>query len=158
MNVCYKSPIGWLGIRGDAKAVLSVDFLKKRARAGKAKGQLRRCLAQIDEYFKGKRKRFSVKFRASGTPFEQKVWKALARIPCGVTASYKQVARRIGSAKAVRAVARAAGKNPVALLVPCHRMIGSDGRLTGYSHGLKKKAWLLNHENAPFGGTVSRKK
>ena len=88
----------------------------------------------------------------NGTAFRKKVWQALRRIPCGSTISYAELARRIGEPAAVRAVGAANGANPVALVVPCHRVIGSDGTLTGYGGGLERKRWLLEHEHAPWNG------
>ena len=94
----------------------------------------------------------TVPVELNGTPFQKKVWQALRRIPCGATISYGELARRIGVAAAVRAVGAANGANPVAVIVPCHRVIGSNGSLTGYGGGLERKQWLLAHE-----GTVGRK-
>src|SRR6185503_5643684 len=95
---------------------------------------------QLNEYFAGKRKRFSLKFDFTGTEFQKKVWQALVTIPFGETRSYGQIARQIGRPKAVRAVGAANGRNPVSIIVPCHRVIGSDGKLTGFAGGLETKA------------------
>jgi AraC family transcriptional regulator, regulatory protein of adaptative response / methylated-DNA-[protein]-cysteine methyltransferase len=105
--------------------------------------QLRR---ELDEYFAGTRRDFDVPIAQRGSPFTMDVWRALCGIPCGETRSYGQVAAHIGRPSAVRAVARANGANTVAILVPCHRVIGSDGSLTGYGGKLWRKRWLLDHE------------
>jgi len=101
---------------------------------------------QLGEYFSGERREFSLPLRLSGTPFQEAVWRALLTIPYGTTRSYGEQARSIGKTTAVRAVARANGMNKIAIIVPCHRVIGSDGGLTGYGGGLERKQWLLNHE------------
>jgi methylated-DNA-[protein]-cysteine S-methyltransferase len=104
------------------------------------------CLTQLAEYFDGVRAEFSVPLDLNGTPFQLDVWRALLQIPCGATSSYGGVARAIGRPKAVRAVGGANHNNPVSIIVPCHRVIGSDGGLTGYGGGLHRKRWLLDHE------------
>jgi methylated-DNA-[protein]-cysteine S-methyltransferase len=111
----------------------------------------RDVVAQLDSYFTGGRKVFEVKLEAGGTPFQLSVWDALRDIPYGETISYKELARRIGSPKAVRAVGRANGANPIAIIVPCHRVIGANGAPTGYGGGLERKAQLLALEGAAAG-------
>jgi AraC family transcriptional regulator of adaptative response/methylated-DNA-[protein]-cysteine methyltransferase len=101
---------------------------------------------QLQEYFAGRRKTFTVPLHAPGTDFQQQVWKRLQDIPYGSTVSYQEQARRLGNPKAVRAVARANGMNRIAIIIPCHRVIGKDGSLTGYGGGLERKKWLLEHE------------
>lgn len=101
---------------------------------------------QLRAYFAGTRDHFTIPLAAQGTPFQLKVWQALVGIPCGERVSYATVARRIGSPNAVRAVGHANGHNPIAIVVPCHRVVGSDGSLTGYGGGLWRKQWLLDHE------------
>ena len=103
---------------------------------------------QLDEYFAGKRQRFDVKLNTGGTEFQRQVWQALLEIPYGRTTVYAELARRIGRPKAIRAVGAANGANPISIIVPCHRVIGSDGSLTGYAGGLPRKAWLLRLEGA----------
>lgn len=103
---------------------------------------------QLEQYFAGRRTTFDLSIALAGTPFQQNVWKALRRVPYGTTTSYGDIARRIGHPMAVRAVGLANGRNPMAIIVPCHRVIGSDGSLTGYSGGLARKRWLLRHEGA----------
>jgi methylated-DNA-[protein]-cysteine S-methyltransferase len=107
---------------------------------------LQQCVLQLDEYFAGKRKEFSLPLQQEGTAFQQKVWELLLQIPFGKTISYHQLANRYGDLKAIRAVASANGKNNLAIIVPCHRVIGSNQSLTGYAGGLWRKKWLLEHE------------
>lgn len=107
---------------------------------------LKETIAQLDEYFSHKRETFDIPLLMAGTEFQQTVWGELLNIPYGTTISYATLARRIGNPKAVRAVARANGANPISILVPCHRVIGSDNTLTGYGGGLDKKEFLLRHE------------
>ncbi len=102
---------------------------------------------QIKEYFNGKRAVFNIDLNPQGTDFQKKVWKALQDIPYGKTVSYLQLSKTLGDPKAIRAVAAANGKNPLWIIVPCHRVIGSDGSLTGYAGGLHRKKWLLDHES-----------
>lgn len=106
----------------------------------------REAQAQLSEYFSGVRTNFEVEFCLAGTPFQMQVWSALADIPCGGTASYADIARSIDRPTATRAVGAAIGRNPLAIIVPCHRVIGADGSLTGYAWGTGAKAWLLSHE------------
>lgn len=102
--------------------------------------------AQLDAYFAGTRRRFDLPLAAAGSPFQREVWAALCRIPWGETRSYGDVARELGKPDAVRAVGAANGRNPIAIIVPCHRVIGAGGALTGYAGGLERKRWLLSHE------------
>lgn len=105
-------------------------------------------IAQLDEYFSGTRQSFDLPLRPIGTPFQQRVWTALSDIPFGATESYGDLANRLGDRKASRAVGLANGKNPISIIVPCHRVIGADGSLTGYGGGIERKLWLLRHEGA----------
>ena len=107
---------------------------------------------QLDEYFAGKRKNFSLQFDCAGTEFQKEVWQALATIPFGETRSYAEIARQIGRPKAVRAVGAANGKNPISIVVPCHRVIGSNGKLTGFAGGLETKEALLRIEAKGMAG------
>lgn len=108
---------------------------------------LQKCITQFDEYFSGRRKVFDFPIKQAGTEFQQKVWDELIKIPFGKTISYLQLAQRLGDAKSIRAAASANGRNKLNIIVPCHRVIGSDGSLTGYGGGLSRKKWLLDHEN-----------
>jgi len=107
---------------------------------------LPKALRQLEEYFAGSRRVFDLPLALRGTPFQQRVWQALSEIPFGETWSYGQLAKRIGNPKASRAVGLANGSNPISILVPCHRVIGADGSLTGYGGGMERKQWLLRHE------------
>ena len=109
--------------------------------------ELKEAVLQLKEYFEGKRTEFSFKINPAGTDFQQKVWQELLNIPFGKTCSYLELSKKLGDVKAIRAVASANGKNPLWIVVPCHRVIGSDGSLTGYAGGLWRKKWLLEHEN-----------
>ena len=108
---------------------------------------LQDCVQQLDEYFKGTRTEFNLKLNPKGTEFQQKVWNELQHIPFGTTNTYREQAITLGNLKAIRAVASANGKNPIWIVVPCHRIIGTNGSLTGYAGGIWRKKWLLNHEN-----------
>ncbi len=104
------------------------------------------AIQQLKAYFKGTLKHFSLPLNPQGTPFQQRVWKGLLQIPYGKTLSYSAFAQQLGDIKAIRAVASANGKNPISIVIPCHRVIGKDGSLTGYGGGLWRKEWLLTHE------------
>jgi methylated-DNA-[protein]-cysteine S-methyltransferase len=132
-------------------ALVRLDFEKGRRATGPRSAQgPEKCagvVAQVTEYFAGKRREFTLRLAPEGTPFQQTVWSELCRIPFGARASYSEIARRIGRPAAVRAVGAANGANPIAVVIPCHRVVGSDGSLTGYGSGLPVKSWLLDHES-----------
>lgn len=107
---------------------------------------LKNCVDQITEYFNGDRQEFNIKLQPQGTQFQKQVWNQLMKIPFGETVSYKDIAVGIGNEKAVRAVGNANGKNNIVIIIPCHRIIGSDGTLVGYGSGQDRKQWLLDHE------------
>jgi len=149
----YESPIGNIEIKAEGKGIVEVNFLEKsglmRPTSGSVSGEpeiLRACLSQLDQYFRGKRTSFSLPLKLEGTAFEKKVWAALLQIPFGKTTTYGAIAADLGNKRAGRAVGGANHRNPVSIIVPCHRVIGSDGRLTGYGGGLWRKEWLLDHE------------
>lgn len=150
----YKSPIGIIEIIGTDEAICSVMFkdtdILVNLRTSETPKVLEDCYCQIDEYFKGERHEFKLPFSYEGTEFEKSVWNALTSIPYGKTVSYKDIAISISNEKAVRAVGSANGKNKLSILIPCHRIIGSNGKLTGYAGGLWRKEWLLRHEKAKF--------
>ena len=150
LKTCYPSPIGSIEVVGTRKGILSVSFSEDTAAGGPIPDVLTECIKQLDEYFKGKRKTFSLPLLLRGTVFQQSVWRQLTRIPYGKTSSYKKVARSIGKPGAVRAVGNANGTNPVSIIVPCHRVVGHNGHLTGYGSGLWRKEWLLHHEGIPL--------
>jgi methylated-DNA-[protein]-cysteine S-methyltransferase len=144
----YETPIGWLEVVGDEKAIEFVRFVEdelERQVIGRSE-VVSKCIEQLDEYFKGKRRTFDVPLKQVGTPFQQQVWKALESIPYGETVSYLHVAKKIGNEKAVRAIGGANNKNPIAIIVPCHRVIGKSGKLVGYEGGLWRKEYLLKLE------------
>lgn len=145
-----KTPLGILEILGSEKGIRSVSFKNDLPAADQAvPDSLRECHDQLREYFEGARKEFSLKLDLEGTEFQQGVWAELCKIDFGQTISYREQTLRLGDIKAIRAVASANGKNPVAVIVPCHRVVGSNGSLTGYAGGLWRKKWLLEHENPP---------
>jgi methylated-DNA-[protein]-cysteine S-methyltransferase len=143
----YKSPIGPIEISGMQDSILTVDFVEDML-PGDADLPfcLKTCLKQIDEYFSGNRREFLLKLDPQGTKFQRMVWQQLEKIPYGAVVSYGEIASIIGNPKAFRAVGSANGKNPIAIIIPCHRVVGSDGSLTGYGGGLWRKEWLLKHE------------
>jgi methylated-DNA-[protein]-cysteine S-methyltransferase len=143
----YHSPIGMLEIKGSTEAVHSVLFFKEKKKEETVPAVLKDCVAQLDEYFRGRRKEFTVPLHMEGTEFQKKVWNELLKIPFGETMSYLKLAMKVGNEKMIRAVGGANGKNPISIIVPCHRVIGSDGKLVGYGGGLWRKEWMLEHEN-----------
>lgn len=143
----YKSPIGNLKIQTLESKLVSINYCKSISKqTSTPSGFSKKVLKQLDEYFSGKRKNFDLDFSFQGTDFQNKVWQALTQIPCGQTASYADIAKKIKNPKAVRAVGNANNKNPFSIVVPCHRVIGKNGKLVGYAGGLSKKEWLLKHE------------
>ena len=142
----YSSPIGVLEIITSKDAVLSAMFVEEEKESSEETEILREAISQFDEYFKGTRKDFNIKCEVEGTEFQKTAWKALMEIPYGETRSYKQQAILIGNEKATRAVGSANSKNIISIIIPCHRVIGSNQKLTGYAGGLDKKQWLLEHE------------
>lgn len=153
MNVHYgvlETPIGPLWVGATLDSVVAVEFYDE-PRPLSDVPLMQRALAQLREYFDGQRRDFDLPLGARGTAFQQQVWHALCAIPYGRTASYRHIANAIGNPKAVRAVGAANGRNPLAIVVPCHRIIGADGSLTGYAGGLARKQWLLAHEGAAQG-------
>lgn len=142
-----ESPIGPLKITADNQSVLAIEFHQRAER--ERPNQITKLTAkQLAEYFQGKRKSFNIPLSAAGTEFQKKVWQELENIPFGETRSYLDIAQMVGNTKAVRAVGAANGKNPIPIIVPCHRVIGSNGTLTGFAGGLESKKWLLDHESS----------
>ncbi len=142
-----ETPLGIAKIKGDSEGIQSISVCDKGvASTGNKPEPFGKAITQLGEYFDGNRKKFSFKTNPQGTDFQKKVWKALLDIPYGKTISYLQLSKRLGDVKAIRAVAAANGKNPLWIVVPCHRVIGSDGSMTGYAGGLHRKKWLINHE------------
>ena len=144
------TPLGMAHIKGDSDGVQSISVLdEKKDESEVIPENLKDVAEQLQEYFQGRRKEFSLKLNPAGTDFQKNVWKALVDIPYGKTVSYMDLSKRLGDTKAIRAVAAANGKNPIWIIIPCHRVIGSNGSLTGYAGGLHRKKWLLDHES-PF--------
>jgi methylated-DNA-[protein]-cysteine S-methyltransferase len=151
----FDSPVGRLLLTSDGTALTGLYMepsRKARSTDGWAQDAavepLAATLRQLREYFAGTRREFDLPLRLQGSPFQQRVWRELRKIPYGATWSYGQLAMRIGNPSASRAVGLANGRNPISILVPCHRVIGADGSLTGYGGGLERKSWLLAHEGA----------
>ncbi|MEK3979504.1 methylated-DNA--[protein]-cysteine S-methyltransferase [Psychrobacillus sp. FSL K6-2836] len=149
-TVDYKSPIGILEIKGTDQAISSILFVEREVMENTLQENtpqvLKDCLAQIDDYFKGELHEFTFPYVVNGTIFQQSVWNALKGISYAETGSYKDIAISIGNEKAIRAVGSANGKNKLTIVIPCHRIIGTNGKLTGYAGGLWRKEWLLQHE------------
>ncbi|MBT8270482.1 MAG: methylated-DNA--[protein]-cysteine S-methyltransferase [Flavobacteriaceae bacterium] len=149
MESCViQTPLGSTTITGNINGISSVSLSDKSLEETVIPESLKACVQQLGEYFQGTRHEFELKLNPEGTDFQKRVWKALLQVPYGKTKTYLELSRTIGDAKAIRAVAAANGKNPLWIIVPCHRIIGSDGSLVGYAGGLGRKKWLLNHESA----------
>ena len=147
---CYQSLVGCLKLTANDNALTSLQLVKNASCGYESEIPSNKIIQQVckqlDEYFAGKRKTFELPLSLAGTPFQQKVWKALQQIPYGKTISYAELAQSIGSPKACRAVGSANGKNPAAIIIPCHRVINADGKLGGYAYGLEIKKQLLDLE------------
>jgi methylated-DNA-[protein]-cysteine S-methyltransferase len=152
VTITVSTPIGPLALDADDDGIclLSLDGnppLVSSAQSRAARAHLTDAAHQLGEYFDGRRTSFDLPLAMRGTPFQLRVWAALEHIPFGETISYGELARRVGAPGAARAVGLANGRNPVPIVVPCHRVIGADGTLTGYGGGLDRKRWLLAHES-----------
>ncbi|MEN9955146.1 MAG: hypothetical protein RLZZ41_810 [Actinomycetota bacterium] len=147
----FSSPFGFITITAEAEKITAVELCKKANSLGTSK-VLEQAAKQIDSYLKGSLPKFSLPLKVSGTPFQLAVWKAIAKVPFGKTVSYGEIAKAIGRPQASRAVGAAVGANPTPLLVGCHRVLGSNGSLTGYSggQGIKTKKLLLDHEGIEY--------
>jgi len=142
----YKSPIGLLEIQIDQKKLRSLKFQEVKRYQEEKTPLLLEVKKQLNEYFKGMRKEFELPLKLVGTDFQKKVWKQLKEIPYGDTFSYKEVAESISNDKAYRAVGNANNRNRIPIVIPCHRVIASNGKLGGYGGGVWRKKWLLQHE------------
>lgn len=140
-------------IVGDDEAIKLVSFTDDGIRStdGKVPKEVKKAQHQLKEYFEGKREAFDLVVAPDGTEFQKEVWNSLMEIPFGNTSTYAKQAVKLGDLKKIRAVGAANGKNPIAIIIPCHRIIGSDGSLTGYAGGLERKEWLLKHEGSITG-------
>lgn len=147
LQAYIKTPLGIAEISGDEDGISSILVSDEKVISGTIPSELKEAVTQLEEYFSGKRNDFTFKLNPSGTDFQKKVWEGLFEIPFGKTLSYQEFSIKLGDVKAIRAVASANGRNPLWIVVPCHRVIGSDGSLTGYAGGLWRKKWLLDHEN-----------
>lgn len=149
----YHSPLGLIKLKSSGANISELLYVEEETDneadsfSAIEKKVLQKCLQQLDEYFSGKRIKFDVAIEQQGTVFQQKVWKELLSIPFGKTITYYQLAHQVGDVKSIRAAASANGKNKINIIVPCHRVIGTNGSLTGYAGGLPRKKWLLDHEN-----------
>lgn len=141
------TPLGIAQITGDVNGISQISVSDEGNVSNEIPSVLQEAVTQLNDYFQGNRTHFDFKLNPKGTDFQQKVWQALLEIPYGKTTTYLEQSKKLGDVKAIRAVASANGKNPLWIVVPCHRVIGSDGSLTGYAGGLWRKKWLLEHES-----------
>lgn len=142
-----ESPLGPISIEGDREGITRISITDGNGGlTPKVPVELQQAASQLNRYFEGNLQAFDLKLNLTGTDFQKKVWQQLLKIPFGETRSYLELARQVGDVKAIRAVAAANGKNPLWIAIPCHRVVGSDGSLTGYAGGLWRKRWLLKHE------------
>jgi methylated-DNA-[protein]-cysteine S-methyltransferase len=144
----YRSPVGDLAITSQGNRITSVNFLTSAPSDTILTPVIEQCITELDEYFLRGRKFFDVDIQLAGSVFQNKVWNELSTIPYGKTISYLELAIRVGDINSTRAVGLANGQNPVAILIPCHRVIGKNGDLVGYGGGMDRKLWLLQHEGA----------
>lgn len=150
MKNFYHSPVGWLALFASDEALLSIKFLETKPNLypQETNAIIQQTEKELSEYFDGKRKTFDIPLKLKGTDFQQSVWNKLINIPFGQTVNYGQIAQKLGDIKKVRAVGRANGKNPIPIIVPCHRVIGVNQNLIGYGGGINRKRFLLKHEGA----------
>ena len=148
----HNSPVGFLKIQCTVSHVVLIHFVNEPGLENDSNELIEKCIVQLDEYFSGKRKNFELPLAQRGSDFQQSVWNHLLTIPFGKTISYLQMSKQMGDVKAIRAIAAANGKNNIAIVVPCHRVIGSDAKLVGYAGGLWRKKWLLEHETKIHSG------
>ena len=144
-----KTPLGIAELGGDSNGLSYVKILDEGEVSESIPTELKLAADQLQKYFQGELQEFDLELNPHGTDFQKKVWNKLLEIPYGKTTSYLELSRDLGDEKSIRAVASANGKNPLWIIVPCHRVIGSDGSLTGYAGGLHRKKWLLELENPP---------
>jgi methylated-DNA-[protein]-cysteine S-methyltransferase len=144
----YSSPVGDLLIESDADKIITLHFVKESKMQEVRTPVIEQCILELEEYFSRGRKFFTVELELRGSDFQKSVWNELLNIPFGTTISYEALAIRVGDVKSIRAVGFTIGQNPIAIIVPCHRVIGKSGDLVGYGGGLENKEWLLYHEGA----------
>jgi methylated-DNA-[protein]-cysteine S-methyltransferase len=145
------TPLGDLLLTGDGESVSGLYFPEHPPIDSDGPGAFEEAVAQLEEWFEGKRTEFDLKLDPQGTLFQRRIWEALSEIPYGKTVSYMDIAVRAGNPRAARPAGQAIGRNPIAIIVPCHRVIGSSGALTGYGGGMDRKRWLLEHEKKTAG-------
>lgn len=143
----FESPLGWVEVCANDEGVSSIYFVDAPRAKPHNSAITDNAVKQLQEYFAGQRQQFSLPLAPRGTAFQRQVWEQLNGIAYGQTCSYGDIAARLQNPKAMRAVGAANGQNPISIVVPCHRVIGSNGKLTGYAGGVERKAWLLAHEN-----------
>lgn len=157
---CIDTPLGQFILKGQKEGLTYAGFANQANEATAAISQapdyMKEARKQLEAYFAGTLKQFSVPLSLQGTTFQEAVWDAMLHIPAGVTSTYQHIADSIGNSKAVRAVGNAIHHNPISVIIPCHRVIGTDGALRGYAFGLDKKAWLLEHEQSFFTGQLRK--
>jgi methylated-DNA-[protein]-cysteine S-methyltransferase len=144
----YPSPVGDLAIESKEEKITTISFLKTSRQEEFVTPVIEQCVRELEEYFFQGRKFFTVDLAPQGSPFQLKVWNELLTIPYGKTSSYEDIAIQVGDIKSIRAIGLANGQNPIAIIIPCHRVIGKNGDLVGYGGGLENKTWLLQHEGA----------
>ncbi|NLK51566.1 MAG: methylated-DNA--[protein]-cysteine S-methyltransferase [Syntrophomonadaceae bacterium] len=142
----YKSPLGFIEIQGSETGIASLIFVENPLQTESTHPIVEECIQEIDEYFRGIRQNFTVKLDLQTSEFQTRVLNTISEIPFGTTASYSDIANLLGNSKIVRAVASALAKNKLAILIPCHRVIGKNQKLTGYAWGIWRKEWLIKHE------------
>jgi methylated-DNA-[protein]-cysteine S-methyltransferase len=142
----FKSPLGYLILKSDGFTVTEITFSESDVQEKNDCDVLQKCKQQLNNYFSGNFFDFNLPLNPVGTTFQKKVWNELLKIPFGETITYQELAINLGDQKLVRAVGTANGRNPIAIVIPCHRVIGAGNKLTGYAGGLERKLWLLNHE------------
>lgn len=142
----YDSPVGILELSATDKGLSGLYFVEEKSDNENMNEILKNTIKQLDEYFNEGRKKFDLPIDVEGTEFQQRVWGELVKIPFGITKTYMDVAKSLGDRNSLRAVGLANGKNKISIIIPCHRVIGTDGKLTGFGGGLWRKKWLLDHE------------
>jgi methylated-DNA-[protein]-cysteine S-methyltransferase len=150
----YSSPIGWIEITATGEGITSVLFVEKQTAAVSESLPecITKCQTQLDEYFKGTRRTFDLPLIVKGTQFQMQVWEELAHIPYGKLTTYKALAHKLKTPAAIRAIGNANSRNQLCLIIPCHRVVGSDTNLVGYAGGIWRKEWLIEHEASHGGG------
>jgi methylated-DNA-[protein]-cysteine S-methyltransferase len=146
----YQSPVGWIEVQSTEGGLRAVNFVDEKTLDEENNIHNDLTINQLDEYFNRKRQKFDIPLDIEGTEFQKRVWHELSNIPFGKTKSYMDIAKALGDVKAIRAVGLANGSNKIAIIIPCHRIIGSDGSLVGYAAGIQRKKWLLDFEIPPI--------